>query len=166
MAGASIADVAALAGVSESTVSQALNGNRPVSAKTHAKVQAAIDQLGYRPNRLAAGLRSQRTHTKIGRAHVCTPVTRRSTLFPSTTLFRSPVSAKTHAKVQAAIDQLGYRPNRLAAGLRSQRTHTIALVLQNISNPFYPAFARGAQDALYAEGYQTLICSTDGHPEL
>src|ERR1700750_2552456 len=105
MAGASIADVAALAGVSESTVSQALNGNRPVSAKTHAKVQAAIDQLGY-------------------------------------------------------------RPNRLAAGLRSQRTHTIALVLQNISNPFYPAFARGAQDALYAEGYQTLICSTDGHPEL
>lgn len=105
MPGANISDVAALAGVSETTVSHAITGRRPVSAKTHAKVQAAIAELGY-------------------------------------------------------------RPNRLASGLRSQRTHTIAIVVPNIFNPFYPAIARGVQDALYEAGYQSLICSTDGHAEL
>lgn len=76
-----------------------------------------------------------------------------------------PVSGKTMAKVNAAIDELGYRPNRLASGLRSQRTHTTAMVIPDITNPFYPAVARGLQDALGSRGYQYFICSTDGLAE-
>ena len=75
---------------------------------------------------------------------------------------RRPVSAATRARVRSAIDELGYRPNRLASGLRSQRTHTTALIIPDISNPFYPAVARGLQDALSSDGYQYFICSTDG----
>ena len=79
---------------------------------------------------------------------------------------RRPVSAATLARVNKAIEQLGYRPNRLASGLRSQRTHTTALIVPDINNPFYPAVARGLQDALGSRGYQYFICSTDGLPEL
>jgi DNA-binding LacI/PurR family transcriptional regulator len=55
-----VADVAERAGVSISTVSYALTGKRPISAKTRERVQRAIDELGYRPN---AGARSIRTGT-------------------------------------------------------------------------------------------------------
>jgi LacI family transcriptional regulator len=79
---------------------------------------------------------------------------------------RRPVSAKTHAKVQAAIDQLGWRPNRLASGMRRQQTHTIALVIRDISNPFFPVLSRGLQDGLRVAGYQVFICSTDGNADL
>lgn len=60
-----MSDVARLAGVDASTVSRALNGRTPSSLRpeTVAKVQAAAEQLGYRPNVLARGLRTQRTHT-------------------------------------------------------------------------------------------------------
>jgi DNA-binding LacI/PurR family transcriptional regulator len=59
MARATIDEVAALAGVTKSTVSHALSGKRPVAPETRARIEAAIAALGYRPNaiaqRLAAG---------------------------------------------------------------------------------------------------------------
>ena len=55
---ASLKDVAALAGVSMSTVSRVVNGNIPVEAKTKQKVEEAIKKLGYRPNLMAKSLRS------------------------------------------------------------------------------------------------------------
>lgn len=51
-------DVAALAGVSVSTVSRVINNNVPVEPETKRKVEAAIQKLGYRPNLLAKGLRA------------------------------------------------------------------------------------------------------------
>jgi LacI family transcriptional regulator len=75
---------------------------------------------------------------------------------------RRPVSADVKAKVDAAVQQLGYRANVLAAGLRTQRTQTIALVVPDITNPFYPMVARGVQDAVTEAGYQVVVCSTDG----
>jgi len=57
----SIAAVAALAGVSTTTVSHALSGTRAVRAETRERVIRAAAQLGYTPNRLASGLRLQRT---------------------------------------------------------------------------------------------------------
>ena len=50
------ADVAKLAGVSESTVSYVLSGKRPISDETKRRVQAAIDQTGYKSNYAAAAL--------------------------------------------------------------------------------------------------------------
>jgi DNA-binding LacI/PurR family transcriptional regulator len=57
-----IADVARVAGVSISTVSYALSGKRPVAPDTALRVQAAIDQLNYRPHAGARALASNRTH--------------------------------------------------------------------------------------------------------
>jgi LacI family transcriptional regulator len=58
-----IADVAAHAGVSDSTVSQVLTGRRPVAAATAARVRDSIQALGFRPNALARALRTQTSHT-------------------------------------------------------------------------------------------------------
>lgn len=54
-------DVARLAGVSQSTVSYVLTGSRPISDSTRARVEDAIDKLGYHPNSGARTLRSQRS---------------------------------------------------------------------------------------------------------
>lgn len=56
-----IKDVAAAAGVSPTTVSHALSGEGKVSPATRDRVLQAAKQLGYRPNRLAAGLRSRQS---------------------------------------------------------------------------------------------------------
>ncbi len=60
---ATIAEVAARAGVGAGTVSRVLNGSPKVSETTRAKVQAAIAELGYRPNPLAQGLSRGRSRT-------------------------------------------------------------------------------------------------------
>ena len=56
-----IAEVAARAGVSKTTVSHVLSGNRPVAAATRVRVERAVRDLGYRPDHLARSLRTQRS---------------------------------------------------------------------------------------------------------
>ncbi|MGY1552986.1 LacI family DNA-binding transcriptional regulator [Microbacterium sp. A588] len=58
----SIHDVAKAAGVSISTVSYALSGNRPVSDKTRRRIEDAVQELGYQPNAGARMLAGRRTH--------------------------------------------------------------------------------------------------------
>src|SRR3954468_17768908 len=77
---------------------------------------------------------------------------------------RRPVSDDVRARVTAAVVKLDYRANALARGLRTQRTQTVALVVPDITNPFYPDVARGVQDAIIEAGYQVVVCSTDGDP--
>src|SRR5512142_313387 len=58
-----IQDIAALAGVSVSTVSRVLNSNAPVAAETRQAVLDAISRLNYKPNLFAQGLASGQSHT-------------------------------------------------------------------------------------------------------
>ncbi|KFU75630.1 DNA-binding transcriptional regulator, LacI/PurR family [Amycolatopsis lurida] len=60
---ASLTDVAALAGVSHMTVSRVINGTGPVRAETRVRVNAAIEQLDYRPNSVARALVTGRSGT-------------------------------------------------------------------------------------------------------
>jgi LacI family transcriptional regulator len=70
-------------------------------------------------------------------------------------------SAEVRARVEAAIAELGFIPNRLATGLRSKRTHTIALLLTDITNPFFTTIARGVEDTASEAGYTVIFCNTD-----
>ena len=74
---------------------------------------------------------------------------------------RRPVSEATRDHVRQVAVQLGYRANAVASSLRTQRTNTVMIVLPDLTNPFYPVFARGVQDTLRASGYHTLIGNTD-----
>jgi LacI family transcriptional regulator len=71
------------------------------------------------------------------------------------------VAAPTRIRVESAIHELGYRPDGLARSLRTQRTHMVALMIPDISNPYYPPLARGLEDGA-GGGYRTFICNTDG----
>jgi LacI family transcriptional regulator len=70
-------------------------------------------------------------------------------------------SAETRTRVEAAIDELGYVPNALARQLRSKRTKTIALVVADISNPFFTTIARGVEDVAVSHGFSVMYCNTD-----
>ena len=59
----SMADVAAVAGVSAQTVSRVVNDSPRVDPATRANVEAAMSQLGYRMHRAARALRTGRTDT-------------------------------------------------------------------------------------------------------
>ena len=72
-----------------------------------------------------------------------------------------PVSEKTRTRVLAIAESMGYRPNAIAASLRTNRTRTVMIVLPDITNSFFPVLARGVQDALRPDGYHALICNTD-----
>lgn len=70
-------------------------------------------------------------------------------------------SAETRERVEAAVAELGYVPNRLARSLRSKRTHTLALVITDITNPFFTTVARGVEDTASDAGYTVIFCNTD-----
>jgi LacI family transcriptional regulator len=71
------------------------------------------------------------------------------------------VSRATRERVERAIDELGYVPNTLARGLRSKRTNTLALVMTDITNPFFTVIARGVEDTASNSGYTVIFCNTD-----
>lgn len=71
------------------------------------------------------------------------------------------VSEATRQRVEAAAAELDYVPNLLARGLRSNRTNTLALVLTDITNPFWTTVARGVEDAARARGFSVILCNTD-----
>lgn len=71
------------------------------------------------------------------------------------------VSEATRAKVEAAIVELGYVPNMLGPSLRFNQTNTLAVVLTDITNPFWTTVARGVEDAAHEKGYSVILCNTD-----
>jgi LacI family transcriptional regulator len=71
------------------------------------------------------------------------------------------VSQKTRARVEAVIEELGYVPNMLGPSLRFKQTMTLALVVTDITNPFWTTIARGVEDEAQANGYSTILCNTD-----
>jgi LacI family transcriptional regulator len=75
------------------------------------------------------------------------------------------VSEDTRKKVEDAIEELSYVPNLLARGLRSNRTDTLALVIPDITNPFWTTVARGVEDKAIENGFSVILCNTDEDPE-
>jgi len=61
----------------------------------------------------------------------------------------------------AVAARLGYRPNRVARSLVTGRSHTLALIVSDIRNPFFAEVARGAEDAARAGGCDLILCNSD-----
>jgi DNA-binding LacI/PurR family transcriptional regulator len=73
---------------------------------------------------------------------------------------KGPVAEKTRKRVLQAIEELGYRPNLMARGLQQGKSLTLALLLPNIANPFYPEIALEVENVARGQGYQLLLCNT------
>jgi DNA-binding LacI/PurR family transcriptional regulator len=71
------------------------------------------------------------------------------------------ISARTEAAVREAAAELGYRPNAAARALKTGAARTVALVVPDVTNPFFGALLRGAQTAARAAGYAVALIDTD-----
>lgn len=71
----------------------------------------------------------------------------------------------TRQRVLDAAAQLRYEPNTAARSLRVDRTHTLAGVIPDVTNPFYAIFARGLQEIAEQHDYDMILYDTDGSAE-
>jgi LacI family transcriptional regulator len=69
------------------------------------------------------------------------------------------------ARVRAACAELGFRPNRVARGLRRQSSDVLGLIIADIENPFFTALARGVEDVARTAGLSVVLCNADEDPE-
>ena len=72
------------------------------------------------------------------------------------------VSSVTRKRVLKIAQQVGYVPNLLAKSLKSGQSKTIGVVIPNLSNPFFNPVLRGIDDKLREQGYNLMICNSNG----
>jgi len=71
----------------------------------------------------------------------------------------------TREKVRSAVKELSYVPNAAAVTLLKGRSETLALILPDISNPYFTLITRGAEDEAQARGYTMFVANSDEDPE-
>ncbi|WP_460622070.1 LacI family DNA-binding transcriptional regulator [Hymenobacter tenuis] len=76
----------------------------------------------------------------------------------------SRISAALTQRVLSYVEEVGYKPNQLAKSLRTGKTHTVGLVVEDITNPFFAAVAGLIERKIQAKGYRILYCSTNNDP--
>lgn len=74
------------------------------------------------------------------------------------------ISPEMVDRVAACVEELGYRANALASGLRTQRSRTIGVIVSNLGDPVHPPIVRAIEDRFAEIGYVTLVGNTDNYP--
>lgn len=72
-----------------------------------------------------------------------------------------PVREPLKKRVLDAVAAIDYQPSQLARGLRRVKTNMIGMIIPDITNPFFPAVVRGAEDVAFANGQRLILCNTD-----
>ena len=76
-----------------------------------------------------------------------------------------PVSEPIREKVLRVAETMGYEPNIAARSLRTDRTNTIGIIVDDLLSPFTPPIVRGIQDYLHEHGFLSLIVNSDWDPD-
>jgi LacI family transcriptional regulator len=105
-----------------------------------------------------AGVRTSVTIRDVARVAKVHPGTVSRALNEQT---RALVNGDTAERVLRAAAQLGYRPNPIARGLKTNRSYTIGVLIPDITNPLFPPIVRGIEDRLDEAGYTSLILNTE-----
>ncbi|MGY3943625.1 LacI family DNA-binding transcriptional regulator [Aeromonas tecta] len=74
------------------------------------------------------------------------------------------VTSKTQARVNRAVDELGYRVNHLATSLRTAKSWLLLIMVPDLTNPFYIEIVRGIDRVARQHGYFVLLCDTGADP--
>jgi LacI family fructose operon transcriptional repressor len=75
------------------------------------------------------------------------------------------VRPEVREHVLKIVDEIGYRPNRIAMNLRRQTSRVMGLLVSDICNPFFTAIARAIEDVAHQHGMSVFLCNTDEDPE-
>lgn len=70
------------------------------------------------------------------------------------------VKAETREKVLRAIKELDYTPNEMARNLYHRKSGIVAIIVPEVSHPYFSEFINAAEIALFSHGYQCMICNT------
>jgi LacI family transcriptional regulator len=71
------------------------------------------------------------------------------------------VSDETRQRVISVANELNYRPNQLARAFRLKKTHSIGLIIPDMSNCFFSEIAKSIERKCYDAGYMVMVCNTD-----
>ena len=71
------------------------------------------------------------------------------------------ISQSTRDRVKAALAEHGYIYARSAASLRTSKTHTVGVILNNVSDPFFSALLASLEEALAESGQTVFLCNTN-----
>ncbi|MDH0303232.1 MULTISPECIES: LacI family DNA-binding transcriptional regulator [unclassified Pseudomonas] len=74
---------------------------------------------------------------------------------------RQLLAEATAQRIEAVVERLGYRPNRMASALKRGRTGLIGMLLADIRNPYSVAVMHGVETACHQHGYSLVVCNTD-----
>ncbi|MDI7278150.1 MAG: LacI family DNA-binding transcriptional regulator [Anaerolineae bacterium] len=74
------------------------------------------------------------------------------------------ISEETRQRVLTIVERLGYQPNVNARSLRTRKTQLIAVLVPDLTNPFYPHMIRGIQAAVEGSDYQIVVYDSDDSP--
>jgi LacI family transcriptional regulator len=75
------------------------------------------------------------------------------------------IGDETKARVLEAAEELKYRPNQIARGLRLKKTNTVGIIAPDLSNPFFAYIIKRVQNLAHNLGYSVVVCSTDENLE-
>lgn len=75
------------------------------------------------------------------------------------------VSEEISLRVNNAATQLNYRPSALARSLKINRTKTIGMLVTTSTNPFFGEVVKGVERSCYQQGYNLILCNTEGDNE-
>lgn len=75
------------------------------------------------------------------------------------------VNEQTAERVRLAAADLDYHPNPVARSLKTRRSHTVGVVIPDLTNPVFPPIVRGIEDRLMHSGYVALVGNSDNDPE-
>lgn len=75
------------------------------------------------------------------------------------------VNEETRKRVSEAITKLNYKPNAVARSLFKKQSKTIALIVPDIKNPFFPEIARAIEDVMNDSDYTLILCNSDENEE-
>lgn len=76
------------------------------------------------------------------------------------------ISEETRERVLTVVQRLGYRPNRLAQSMITQRTYTIGMEVVDITNPVFAEIVKGAQDIAAERGYNIFLTNSNDDPAI
>jgi len=81
--------------------------------------------------------------------------------------FNNPTSVRptTRQRIEAAMDELGYRPNLFAVNFNRRNTKTLGIIVPSLLDPFYAALVQRIEFQASAAGYWTVIQSSQGDPD-
>lgn len=71
------------------------------------------------------------------------------------------MSEDSKERIGKVIEELGYRPNNLARGLKSQQSKVLGVIVADITSPFSPLMLKGINDCCEYYGYRILIANSD-----